>query len=126
MSPSDIGRLESITDESGVNIGTKAYRPTDLYDEVRNVAPDLLIYFGDLDWRSVGTVGGGELITYENDTGPDDANHAQHGIFIMHDPDEPGGGVELPGLQIIDVAPTVLRRMGLAVPDDMQGKVILP
>ena len=30
--------------------------------------------------------------TFENDTGPDDANHAQHGVFIMVDPHRPPGG----------------------------------
>ena len=38
--------------------------------------PDLFVYFGDLRWRSVGTVGTGQIHTFENDTGPDDANHA--------------------------------------------------
>ena len=39
-------------------------------------------------WRSVGTVGGEEGIhTFENDTGPDDANHAQDGLMIMAGPE---------------------------------------
>ena len=36
---------------------------------------------------AVGTVGGDEgLYTFDNDTGPDDANHAQHGMFILRAP----------------------------------------
>ena len=47
---------------------------------MNGVAPDLIVHFGDLLWRAVGTVGGDEGIhTFENDTGPDDANHAQTG-----------------------------------------------
>ena len=50
---------------------------------MRGVAPDLIVYFGGLYWRSVGTVGGGKLHTFENDTGPDGANHAEYGIFFF-------------------------------------------
>ena len=119
-----IARLEAITDETGRNIGTKALRPQDIYKEVRGVPPDLIIYFGDLSWRAIGTVGTGRIHTYENDTGPDDANHAQHGIFIVNDPRHSYGGGELPGLHLMDVAPTVLETMGVEVPRDMEGKVI--
>jgi predicted AlkP superfamily phosphohydrolase/phosphomutase len=116
-----IAKLEAITDESGRNIGTRVFRPEDVYPEVRNVAPDLIVYFGDLAWRSVGSIGGGKVLTYENDTGPDDANHAQHGIFIMRDPDSaPRGRVE--GIDILDCAPTMLTLMGAPVPADMRGK----
>ena len=54
--------------------------------------PDLIVHFGDLLWRSIGTVGGDDGIhTFENDTGPDDANHAQDGLLIMAGPGiEPG------------------------------------
>ena len=58
-------------------------KPQDVYPEVRGVAPDLIVYFGDLEWRSVGSVGNPSLYTYENDTGPDGANHDRDGVFIM-------------------------------------------
>ena len=56
---------------------------------VNGVAPDLIVYFGDLDWRSVGAVGLGSIHTFENDTGPDEANHDWHGIFMLYDPSTP-------------------------------------
>lgn len=74
--------LRSIGDASGRPIDTRVYRPHDIYRDVRGVAPDLLVYFGALDWRSVATVGGRGLHTFENDTGPDDANHSVDGIII--------------------------------------------
>ena len=85
-------RLAAIPDDDGEPIGTRVYRPEEVYDEVNGVAPDLIVYFGDLAWRAVGTVGGDEGIhTFENDTGPDDANHAQDGLLIMAGPGvEPG------------------------------------
>ncbi|NIN66770.1 MAG: sulfatase-like hydrolase/transferase [Anaerolineae bacterium] len=116
-------KLSQITDEDGVNIGTVAYRPQDVYSECRNVPPDLMVYFGNLSWRSVGSMGHGDIRTRENDLGPDDANHAQQGIFIMYDPGEQGRG-RVEGLQVMDVAPTVLDLFGLPVPKDIQGKKI--
>ncbi len=77
--------LEEITDEHGNNIGTKVFKPEEVYKEVRNIPPDLIIYFGNLKWRSIGSVGNESIWLHENDTGPDDANHAEDGIIISTD-----------------------------------------
>ena len=70
-------------------------KPQDVYPEVRGVAPDLIVYFGDLEWRSVGAVGNPSIYTYENDTGPDGANHDRDGIFIVKGaPGQPIGEVD--------------------------------
>ena len=119
-----IERLAEICDPDGAPIGTVAYRPEDLYRTVRNVAPDLIIYFGELRWRSVGSVGFDSIWTFENDTGPDEANHAQEGIFIYHDPMNPLGGRELGTVDIYDITPTLLTLLGHAVPDGLRGKVM--
>ncbi|MEZ4744450.1 MAG: hypothetical protein R3C41_00155 [Calditrichia bacterium] len=91
---------------------------------MNNVAPDLMVYFGDLLWRSVGSVGHGSFYTFDNDTGPDSCNHAQNGMFILHDPANPGKGQEITGAQLMDIAPTVLDLFGVEIPEDMQGRVI--
>jgi predicted AlkP superfamily phosphohydrolase/phosphomutase len=109
-------------DPDGRPLGSTAYKPEEIYREVRNVAPDLIVYFGNLDWRSVGSVGQGSVWTFENDIGPDDANHSQYGIFILHDPRKPGGGRRLDGLRIYDVAPTLLGLLGLRTPDGIRGR----
>jgi predicted AlkP superfamily phosphohydrolase/phosphomutase len=83
-----------------------------------------VIYFGNLGWRSVGSVGLDSTWTFENDTGPDDANHAQFGIFILYDPHNPGGGRQIDGLKIYDVAPTVLTMLGQPAPQGIRGKVL--
>jgi predicted AlkP superfamily phosphohydrolase/phosphomutase len=95
-----------------------------VYEQVNGVAPDLIVHFGDLLWRSVGTVGGdGGIHTFENDTGPDDANHAQQGLFVLVAPGvEPG---PRDGAHLLDVAPTVLELMGIAVPGAMRGTSLL-
>jgi predicted AlkP superfamily phosphohydrolase/phosphomutase len=113
-------RLASITDEQGNDIGTRVFKPEEIYREVRNVAPDLLVYFGDLNWRSVATVGGEGIHTYENDTGPDDANHAQEGIAIIRAPGLAASG-QRDGMRLIDIGPTVLSLLGHQIPAEMIG-----
>jgi predicted AlkP superfamily phosphohydrolase/phosphomutase len=117
-------RIEAIRDHEGKPMGSVVYKPEDLYQEVRNVAPDLLVYFGNLRWRSVGSFGLPDIYTFENDTGPDDANHAQNGVFVLWDPRKDHGGRSVDGLQLMDVAPTILDVMGVPVPSDMQGRII--
>jgi predicted AlkP superfamily phosphohydrolase/phosphomutase len=117
-------RIEAIPDENGKPIGTKVFKPEDVYPEVNGVAPDLIVHFGDLLWRSIGTIGGDAGIhVFENDTGPDDANHAQQGILIMAGPGVTPG--EREGMHLLDVAPTVLSLLGIAVPDSMRGESLL-
>ncbi len=118
-----IGKFESIADPQGNNIGTRVFKPENIYRECNGVPPDLIVYFGDLDWRSVGSVGLGSIHTFSNDTGPDDANHAQHGICILKADDLPGGK-DLQGLHLMDISPTVLDWLGFDVPQSMEGRVI--
>jgi len=116
--------FEDIADENGVNIGTKVLRPEKIYREVKNIAPDLIVYFGDLDWRSAAQIGAGHIHIFENDTGPDDANHDYNGIIIATLP----GGAKVPAkdlYSIYDVAPTVLDYFGVEIPADMIGKSML-
>jgi predicted AlkP superfamily phosphohydrolase/phosphomutase len=122
-----VAAIEAITDDKGRNIGSRAFRPEEIYRRVNGVAPDLIVYFGDLGWRSVGAVGMDSIYTFENDTGPDEANHDWFGIFVMSSPD---GRVPLKGrladVSIYDVAPTLLTHFGLPVPADMIGRSLLP
>jgi predicted AlkP superfamily phosphohydrolase/phosphomutase len=114
-------RLAAIPDDQGRPLGTSVYKPEEVYPEVNGVAPDLIVIFGDLLWRSVGTIGGDEGIhTFENDTGPDDANHAQDGLYIAAGP-----GIGARGrtdAHLLDIAPTVLDLLGLERPDGMRGR----
>lgn len=115
-------KLAALRDHEGAPMGTRVFKPEQIYRATNNVAPDLIVYFGDLNWRSVGSLGMDSVYTFENDTGPDDANHAQHGIFIMR-----GAGItpgERDGLRITDIGPTVLARMGAAIPPEMIGTPI--
>jgi predicted AlkP superfamily phosphohydrolase/phosphomutase len=118
-----IGKLEALGDEQGNSIGTRVFRPEDLYKTVNGVAPDLIAYFGNLGWRSIGSVGDGRVQVRENDTGPDDANHARYGIAIFAGPGMPEAVPH--DARLFDIAPTVLTALGLPVPDDMQGRSLV-
>jgi predicted AlkP superfamily phosphohydrolase/phosphomutase len=114
-------RLEATPGPDGRSLGTQVFKPEEVYRSVRNVAPDLIVYFGGLHWRSIGGVGYQTLHQRENDTGPDDCNHAEHGAFILAGPGaHPRGRVE--GAHLLDVAPSLLEFGGYDRPPSMQGR----
>ena len=107
-----IAKIEAMVDHEGNPMGNKAHKPEDIYGTQNGVAPDLIVIFGELRWRSVGSLGHNSIYTFENDTGPDEANHAEQGIFIMNN--APGGQTgEKQGLHLWDVHNTVLDLFGL-------------
>jgi predicted AlkP superfamily phosphohydrolase/phosphomutase len=115
--------LEELGDERGHTIGTVAHRPEELYEARNGIPPDLLVYFGGLRWRSIGRVGTGTVHVYENDTGPDDANHAPEGLYLVAaDGVRPGRG---PDRDLRDIAPTILTALSEPVPERMEGRSIL-
>lgn len=119
-----IAKLEALPDPAGKPMKTRAYKPQGIYKKSNAVPPDLIVIWGDLYWRGVGSLGLNTLHTFENDTGPDDANHAQMGMYIYFDPKRNLGGRELHGAQLVDIAPTVLNEFEMPVPSDMIGKII--
>ncbi len=116
-----IVELEAMPVPDGRPLGTRVYRPQQLFRECRGVPPDLICYFGNLSWRSVGTVGNPSLFVYENDTGPDEANHDFPGIFISRQPLVSGAG-RCPNLRLLDIAPSLLAAAGLPIPQDAAGR----
>jgi predicted AlkP superfamily phosphohydrolase/phosphomutase len=114
-------KIRRIRGPNGKEWDTKVLKPEDIYPECRGDPPDLMVYFDDLYWRSAGTMGQGDLYLPENDTGPDDAVHDTMGLYIYYDPREDLGG-DAEDLGILDVAPTLLKAMGLPIPADMEGR----
>ena len=107
-----VDRIAAITDPDGRNIGSHAHRPEELYPNgVTGSPPDLTVYFGDLSWRSVGSVGLRTVHTLDNDTGPDEANHDWDGIFIANRAAAQvlGRAGRQDGLRITDLAAMMLR-----------------
>jgi predicted AlkP superfamily phosphohydrolase/phosphomutase len=80
-----IDKISALEDPNGNNINSTAYRPEETYkSEIRGFPPDLTVYFGNLSWRSVGSVGLNEVYTFDNDTGPDEANHDWNAAFMAN------------------------------------------
>jgi predicted AlkP superfamily phosphohydrolase/phosphomutase len=117
--------LAAIPDAEGKRLATRVLRPDEIYAGTAGIAPDLMVYFGDLAWRSIGTVGHAAHAVLENDTGADDANHHPDGVFVVAGPGAPTGGKALEGLTLYDVAPTILRLLDQDVPADMLGRVVV-
>jgi predicted AlkP superfamily phosphohydrolase/phosphomutase len=117
-------KLEALTDENGRNIGTKVFFPEEIYRNCKGTPPDMIVYLGDLDWRSAGTIGNRSIHIFENDTGPDDANHAQEGVFMWSNRKSAPMTGRIEPVPIYDIAPSVLDFFDIEVPEDMIGKVI--
>lgn len=115
-------KFEALPTPEGAPMGSLVFKPEETYHSVKNVAPDLIVHFGALDWRSIGGVGYHEsLYLRENDTGPDDCNHAQFGAFILAAPNVPAVG-ELQGAKLLDIAPTLMEVGGYEIPESFQGR----
>ena len=99
--------IAAIPDEDEKPIGTRVLRPEELYSEVNGIPPDLFVYFGDLRWRSIGTIGWNRIHFHENDTGPDDANHAPYGILISRP------GDTKTGRSLLEIKGMILEHFGL-------------
>lgn len=115
-------KLLALKGPEGDKWETRVLKPQEFFKEARGDYPDLMVYFDDLYWRSAGTLGHGRKYLLENDTGPDDAVHAQDGIYIFYDPQQRLRARK--DAHILDIAPTILHSMGIPVPEDMEGKII--
>jgi predicted AlkP superfamily phosphohydrolase/phosphomutase len=115
-------RILNLRGPRGEKWETRIIKPQEYFPEARGEYPDLMVYFDDLYWRSAGTLGHGAKFLPENDTGPDDAVHAQEGMYILADPQKRNGRKK--DADILDIAPTILRELGLSVPAEMRGKAL--
>lgn len=131
LEPSEVGRFaEQLTREltavlrpDGSPLGTEVKVPRKIYRQVNGDAPDMMAYFGDVAWRSAGTLGHGSWFIAENDTGPDDAVHSFDGIYLVVDPEEGPSGHGA-SQNLMDIAPTLLSYFGLPIPSTVQGRAI--
>jgi predicted AlkP superfamily phosphohydrolase/phosphomutase len=81
-------QLEAMVGPDDKPLGNRVLFPDRHYSESNGIPPDLIVYFGELAWRSLGGVGPNPesfcdgLFTQRNDRGPDGANHDFDGICI--------------------------------------------
>lgn len=102
---------------------TRVVVPESAYRAVRGEAPDLLVFFGDLDLRALGELGADVFAApheVERAPGRGGCNHDWDGIFMLA-----GRGVDargkLEGAVIQDVGATALALLGLEIPGDWLG-----
>ncbi len=120
-----IRRLTQIKDDQGRIMHTRALRPQELFSgPYVDEASDLLVYFDDLYWRAGQNIGNDTVYDFDTEVGPDDAVHDYDGVFVMARPGEQKGQ-RIAGLHLMDVAPTVLKLMGVEVPSDFEGHSLI-
>ncbi len=99
--------LGALPGPRGQTLAHRVIVPEQHYRAARGLPPDLMVFFDDLGYRALGTVGHGSIYSRDNDTGPDGCNHDWHGVFVLAGPRITARG-ERSDLQIYDVAKTVL------------------
>jgi predicted AlkP superfamily phosphohydrolase/phosphomutase len=117
-------RIERLRDPDGELMNNQVFLPEEIYRTVEGVPPDLIVLLGGLDYRSVGSIGYPDPFTRENDTGPDDANHDMDGMVVAAFADRPlscAGAQLVTPAGICDIAPTILRALGIAPPPAMHA-----
>ncbi len=109
----------------GAVLHTKVHTPEGLYGKRTATAPDLFVYFDDLNYRSLGSVGSRKIAHLENDQGSDGANHDYEGIFIASGPGVKVSQEKVKGLTLFDITPTILGHFGIDPDASMNGRNVL-
>ncbi len=114
--------LEALHGDDGQAMRNEAFLPRQRFARVEGMAPDLMLYGGELAWRILGGVGYESCFSAENDTGPDGANHHPDGIFILSDRTGTGPVGRTDAIDLLDITPTVLRSFGVPLPSGLRGR----
>jgi predicted AlkP superfamily phosphohydrolase/phosphomutase len=115
-------KIKAIPGDDGAELQTKIYIKKRDYDgKMIEIAPDMIIYFDDLQYGCNSTLIGNETLWSPSTAqGSDDAAHSRQGIFIMKDVEKGNLGE----VSYLDIAPTILNGLGLETPEEMKGEVI--
>lgn len=120
--------LQDFQDESGVHVRNVVLKPTEIYQDCRNVAPDLMVYFDSLGLRSIGTVGSNSILLDGDRPDMDSANHDLYGIFIQTRMHDLRRGIKWDTVEeavsCLDITPTILHEFGMPIPEGLAGRVI--
>lgn len=117
-----VQRIEQMTDERGRPMANRVLLTQQCYRAVKGAPPDLIVYWDALELRAIGTVGHRSWSTTTNDTGHDEANHAEDGIVVVAGP----GVVPATGaFTIEDVFATVLDALEIEPPEGTHGRSLI-
>lgn len=115
--------IKNITSDDGKILNTKIFKKKSYFrGKCEDIAPDIVIYFDNLHYGcNTSLIGNETLWSPQTAMGSDDATHSQQGIFIMNKSEQKGNIGEI---DILDVAPTILNKLGVKIPEGFKGKVI--
>ena len=108
--------LGELPGPNGERLTHRIVEPRHAYRGSRGLPPELMVFFDELAYRAVGSVGHGSVYSATNDTGPDACNHAWDGIFVAAGPSIRARG-STSGLRIRDVTPTLLGLFDTKAPE---------
>lgn len=116
-------KLKEIKGDDGKELDTRIFKKKEYFvGKYSDVAPDIVVYFDDLQYGvNSSQIGNPTLWSQQTALGSDDATHSKQGIFIMSDSKSKGYIGEI---DILDVAPTILDKLNIDIPEYMKGKVI--
>jgi predicted AlkP superfamily phosphohydrolase/phosphomutase len=116
--------LQTIRTADGAPLPVRTIRGRDIYNGVHaQRCPDLLIQFDELRHLTSDLVGHPRLVTPITELGIDDASHANAGFLAMAGAGIPAQG-RFAALNLIDVAPTVLKLLDVPAPIELEGQAI--
>jgi len=114
-------RLESLSDTGGQPLRARVFKPAELYREVRNVAPDLMVQLAEGRWSSLESVGHPGLFV---ENMPEGCTPGGPGAFVLTASNSPLSGT-YEGARLLDMAPTLLDLAGYEIPATMQGRSLV-
>lgn len=117
-------KIKKIKGDQGQELKTEIFKAEEIYEDSSSPeCPDLTVYFDELRWASNPDFGAEGLYSWETAMGADSAGHSKQGCFIV-------SGKGIPNLDQIDdidikqVAPTVLKLLGVGIPSDITVKAL--
>ncbi len=119
-------RLNAMMDpESGEPVVEQIIRTDEVYDgPYAGRAPDLMFFTRNMEYKAMGLSDFSSNKVFEPVFGTT-GHHRMNGILICNGPGMFKEGAKIEGARIYDLAPTILYLMGQAVPQTMDGKVLV-
>ena len=118
-------KIKNITSEDSEKLDIKVIRRKDIHPgEYSRFGPDLFICFENYHWNTNDHIGFNSIYSNETHEDPDNVSHAPYSFFAITGPGVRTTG-KVSNADLLDIAPTLLHLLGLPVPADMEGEVLI-